>query len=369
MFRRETIQSLTPVERRYAAHASAAFNLDLHSRLRQIADATAELVGDNLDALILGGGYGRGEGGVTLVDGVEHPYNDLDFTLVVHRADAVSEQQLTAMRQKFAQQMGIHVDYSRPFTRQEIRRWPACLMWWDLVRGHVVLAGSPTILLDNAPAHLQQPLPLIEATRLLLNRGAGLLWALRVVRGIEPEPDHDFVRRNYYKCLLAFGDALLIGHQRFTTQYHGRDTCLSQLAATVPGVRAMGLEAAYREALRFKFHPHAMAPTSPNEKQLLTLTEQWGEVLLYLEQLRTGRGWESLEMYTQWRGLREPEQHHLRQVPRNVLRNLQGSRCAWRYPREQLYRQLPVLLGLTTRPVTNWPEATARFLTIWQQCN
>ena len=369
MFQRDTLQSFAPVERRYAAHASAAFNLYLHSMLRQIADATAQLVGDNLVALILGGGYGRGEGGVTLVDGAEQPYNDLDFTLVVHRVDAVPEHKLAAMRQECAQHIGIHVDYSRPFTLQEIRRWPACLMWWDLVRGHVVLTGSPTILLDNVPAHLQQPLPLIEATRLLLNRGAGLLWALRVVRGIEPEPDHDFVRRNFYKCLLALGDALLIGHQRFTTPYHDRDTRLSQLAATVPSVHALGLEAAYREALRFKFHPHLMALTPPDEKQLLALSEQWGDVLLYLEQLRTGRRWESLEMYAQWRGLREPEQHHLSQVPRNVLRNLQGGRCTWRYPREQLYRQLPVLLGLTTMPVTKWPEVTARFLTIWQQFN
>ncbi len=369
MLQCETVQSFVPVERRYAAHASAAFNLSLHNMLEQIADATTQVIGDNLVALILGGGYGRGEGGVVCVDGVEYPYNDLDFTLVVHRANAVPEQEIAVIRQEFAQKIGIHVDYSRPCTLQQMRRWPACLMWWDLVHGHVVLTGSPTILLDNVPAYFQLPLPLIEATRLLLNRGAGLLWALRVVRGIEAEPDDDFVRRNYYKCLLALGDALLIGHQQFTTQYHGRDMRLLQLEATMPDVQALGLDATYRQALQFKFHPHVMPPTPPDEKQLLAVAEQWGDVLLYLEQLRTGRHWESLEMYAQWRGLREPKQHQLSQLPRNVLRNLQSGRCAWRYPREQLYRQLPVLLGLTTTPVTNWPEASAHFLTIWQQCN
>ena len=81
----------------------------------------------------------------------------------------------------------------------------------------------------RAPSALHEPLPAIEGARLLLNRGAGLLWAMRVVQGHESPPDVDFVRRNYWKCALALGDALLIAHQRYSTPYSGRDEAFSQL--------------------------------------------------------------------------------------------------------------------------------------------
>ena len=56
-------------------------------------------------------------------------------------------------------------------------------MWYDLLNGHIVIKGPSDILSAHAPAALKKTLPVIEATRLVLNRGAGLLWALRVVRG------------------------------------------------------------------------------------------------------------------------------------------------------------------------------------------
>src|SRR5438105_13305058 len=57
---------------------------ELEALLRQlcthISERVARLVPEGkLEALVLGGGYGRGEGGVLTTDAGERPYNDLEF--------------------------------------------------------------------------------------------------------------------------------------------------------------------------------------------------------------------------------------------------------------------------------------------------
>lgn len=353
----------------YAHHGSDEFNARLHAVSQRLTADTQKALGDNLVALILGGGYGRGEGGVVHIDGVEQPYNDLDFTLVVKRKRTIPEGALETISKTYEAQVHIDVDFSRPLTLRDIQHWPHWLMWYDLLNGHIVLAGPPDVLTAHAPAALQKPLPVIEATRLLLNRGAGLLWAMRVVREVEPPPDSDFIRRNYYKCALALGDALLITHQRFATPYRGREERLIQLAADAEEVAAFGLEAIYREALHFKFTPDEVSAQGLDEGKLDDMAERWGAVFLHVERRRTGRQWPSLTEYARWRGLREPEQNVLTRWLRNLIRNRQLGIWSRRYPREGLYRQLPVLLGLAEPSVADWPVETARFLATWNRFN
>jgi hypothetical protein len=353
----------------YAWHASQQFNANLREVLRQLTLDVQQALGDNLTALILGGGYGRGEGGIVRINGVEQPYNDLDFTLVVKHKRAVPQDLLAAVCKRYEAILKVQVDFSRPLTVKNIRRWPHWLMWYDLLNGHVVLTGPPDILSAHAPTLLQKPLPSIEATRLLLNRGAGLLWAMQVVQGLEPPPDLDFVRRNYYKCALALGDALLIVYQRFATPYHGRDLRLIELTQTVKEVAALQLESLYHTALRFKFRPDEVLDIAFDLERLQVLAERWGLVFLHVEQLRTNHPGFSLTDYVKWSGLREPVQQPGIKRLRNWIQNGRLGTWSWRYPREKLYRQLPILLGLTEIPVIDWLEETARFLKIWHRFN
>ncbi len=354
---------------RYADHGSDAFNARMNDVSLRIGRDVEQALGGNFVALILGGGYGRGEGGVNRVNGVEQPYNDLDFTLVVKRKGRVPSDRLDAISKHYKKEIRIDVDFSRPMTLHDIETWPRWLMWYDLLNGHIVVKGPPDILTAHAPDSLKQPLPAIEATRLALNRGAGLLWALRVARGLEKGSDQDFVRRNYYKCILAMGDALLIAHRRFATPYRGRDDRLTRLGRDSPDVAALKLGMLYHEALRFKFQPDALPDTQVGENQLKDLARRWGAVFLHVERIRTGRNWVSLSEYVRWKGLREVEQHCMKNLARNLIRNQQLDICSWKYPREALYRQLPVLLGLTDQPVSDWPAESARFLRIWDRFN
>ena len=352
----------------YARHASADFNFRMQGWLAALSGEVRQAMGENLVALVLGGGYGRGEGGVLRVSGAELPYNDLDLVLIVRRKTALPWDALHGIQHKYASLTGIEVDFSRPLTVDDIRGWPPTLMWSDLLHGHRVLDGDADILTANAPDLRSDRLMPVEATRLLLNRGAGLLWALRIARGCEPAPDPDFIRRNYYKCALALGDALLISQGRFTTGYAGRGERLSQLLGELPRSFPFDLQSLYHDALTFKFWPGELAST-PGEPLLKELASDWGQVLLYVESRRAHREFRSASEYSGCRDAREPERNTMSWWPRNLVRNRQLGCWSLRHPRERLYRELPILLGLCECKVADWAARSARFLTIWKQVN
>ncbi len=351
----------------YAQHASAEFNAGLHKELIDLTQAVRAESEDNLIALVLGGGYGRGEGGVVCENGYEYPYNDLDFTIVVSRKEPSMAKKLSTLSEPFAKRLRIEIDYSRPLTIADIRNWPHWMMWHDLLLGHQVLYGPEDILTANAPEAVRAPLPLVEGTRLLLNRGAGLLWAMRVAVGLDESPDADFTRRNYYKCLLALGDALLVAAGKYTTRYTGRDRLLADALASTQEFSAIDVLPQYQAALRFKFQPDHLPGAQQSLTQLRDLVPLWGQVWLAVERQRTGRTWPGVDEYCAWGGLREPEEHRGANWLRNVAVNARRGHISPYYPREMLYRQLPTLLE--SADAADWAEKTQQFLAIWRRFN
>lgn len=352
----------------FATAGSPRFNEWMAVRLQAIASDVKTLLGANLEALILGGGYGRGEGGVVTINGVERPYNDLDLFLIVHDKKLVDREGLRRISEQNVSALGVDVDFSRPLTPRDIMRWGRELRWYDLVRGHKVLKGPKNILQDLAPDSLDsQPAP-IEATRLLLNRGAGLVWALRVAKGLELAPDDDFVRRNYYKCVLALGDALLLSCGYYVSGYTGKEKLLAHLGSCSSWVRALELDQLFADAVRFKFTPDAAAPGQPRVEGLEAVAELWGRVLLLVESKRTGNSWSSISQYTRWNGVRERQKNIFIERPKNFVRNALLGVWSTRYPRERLYRSLPMLLcdGGTEEA---WRERSADVLSLWDKFN
>jgi hypothetical protein len=350
-----------------ARQGSAAFNQGLHAELAAITADVVAAVGPSMEALVLGGGYGRGEGGVVLIDGVEHPYNDFDLFLFVKPGAHVQVQALNARLEPHAHRLGIHVDVSRPIRLAEIPNWPPALIWLDLLEGHTVLAGPTDVLSSRAPAWLGRPLPSVEALRLLLNRGAGLLWAMRVVRNAEPPPDPQFVRRNAYKAALALGDALLILHGGYRSVCTGRDALFQALADTNPEVRALDVADFHREGLAFKFHPDQAPRDAWTTPDLEALCAAFIRVFLAIESRRHGIRLDTPAAYAAWDGRREPREGGLERLLRNAVQNLRAGHVCLRAPRERLYPDLPRLLAPTSSHSGTWPDETARWLTAWRR--
>ncbi|MEW6128485.1 MAG: hypothetical protein AB1757_15705 [Acidobacteriota bacterium] len=363
------LETINSAELVYARQASPAFNFRLNESLNRISEAVYLALGENLIALILGGGYGRGEGGVVYKDGIEQPYNDLDLVLVVKEKTRIDYKALHRISEKYAKNLGIHVDFSRPLDLKDIQHLPNCLMWQDLLNGHIVIQGDKNILNDYAPETLKDKLPVIEASRLLLNRGAGLLWAMRIARKVESGQDSDFIRRNYYKCALALGDALLITYRQYQTAYRGRNQLLANLAKENAEVAAMNLTGLYNKALIFKFSPDDISNTTIDEFRLQVLAENWGIVYLHIESYRTRQKFNSLDEYANWIGIREPQQNTFKYALRNFIRNLQIKKLSLSYPREALFRTLPILLGVCHSTVKDWDTESAKFIEVWRRFN
>lgn len=349
--------------RAFARHASDAFNAWMEERVQAIAADVRAALGDGLLALVLGGGYARGEGGVVDTPDGERPYNDLDFVVVQPRADRALGERLAPVAARHHAILGIDVDFSRPLTVEAIRAWPHYLMWTDLLGGHRVIVGDPRIITDNAPAVLRESPPLIEATRLLLNRGAGLLWSRRIREGLEPAPDADFVRRNMHKAALAMGDAFIMKHRRHQVAYEGRDALLASLGDS----DAAPLLGAYREALAFRLRPGAPQPAHGTAAELAALAAEWTRVWLHIEGARRGEPFASVADYAAWGGVREPARSGLRDAPANLLRNARTGRLSLRYPRERLYRTLPALLAAPA--AGTWAAESAECLALWRRYN
>jgi hypothetical protein len=353
----------------YATHASEDFNKMMEQEINTITKEVESSLGDSLVALILGGGYGRGEGAVVKTSGQEKPYNDLDFTIIVKQKSDQLNRALQHVSKVHTERIGIDVDFSRPLTLSEVQQFPHWLMWYDLLNGHIVTSGAKDVLISNVPDSLKEPLPGIEASRLLLNRGAGLLWATLVSLGKEEEEDPDFRRRNLYKCLLALGDSFMIVHQVYETPYTDRDKRLKAFLEKKSLVLYPEFLSDYTSALQFKFSPNKLPSGPPATSVFEKAGKKWLTTFLHVESVRTGKEFGSVQDYINWKGLREPEQHSIKSLPRNIVQNIRQHKICWKYTREHLFRTLPKLISAMGSPNNQWVEESKHFLELWKRYN
>lgn len=228
--------------------------------------AAAPDIADGVHAVVLGGGYGRGEGGAT-PEG--KPYNDLDF-FVIGKPPG-TEEFFAGLSRKWKDILGIDVDFHPVSALEELYANAGTLMMQELFAGHRVIYGDREIFTD-APVMPFEQLPWREGARLLLNRGTGLLLARR---RMESGPDVEFVRRNLHKAALGCGDALLIAAHSY--RRHGTER-LEEILRRYPGTP---LAAVYGEALRYKYTPEPDVDETAEE-----LSGRWAEMRsVYFESL------------------------------------------------------------------------------------
>ena len=187
--------------------------------LPQLADDVRALASPKLVGLWLGGGYGRGEGGVFYAEGrPSRPYNDIDFFVFTEGASDEEKDALAASLEpvaaKYAAVFGADVDFCRPRNPPDYKKDEERLMIQELKRGHLALLGGDG-LLDHVKALEPGELPRMEALRLLMNRGMGLVLAAQKVRDLAAPADRTFFIRNLNKAILGAGDAQLLAAGRY----------------------------------------------------------------------------------------------------------------------------------------------------------
>ena len=339
------------------------FTLDgsksLERHLASICQKALELVEDStrkIDGLLLGGGYGRGEGGVLRTENGDQPYNDLDFYVFMPGTRWLNEKcharALHQAGEELTSIAGIEVEFKIE-SLARLRREPVSMFSYDLLAGHRWIKGDDN-LLRGCEHHLQaERIPLHEGARLLLNRCSGLLFAT------DPGQSTDFIRRNIAKAQLALGDAVLTRFGKYHWSCLERRERVNRLFIDLPWWGEVQRHHAI--GVDFKLHPYRS--TEPREElvrdhqAVSTLARQ---VWLWYESHRLSAPFASVRDYAASEANKCPETGALKNLLINVK---EFGRPSFRYPRERLFNVCPTLLWEQRAT----PDSIGQYQSIWRR--
>jgi len=377
-------------QRRFTHDGSPELESHLQQTCELVLASVRQLIpADRLEGLLLGGGYGRGEGGVRRTPAGDQPYNDLEFYVFVRGQAVLAERQyrqpLHELGESLSPAAGLEVEF-KVLTLDKLRQSPPSMFYYDLVMGHRWFAGDDTLLAGCEPHRDATQIPLHEATRLLMNRCSGLLFAkARLAKSDFTPDDADFVVRNLAKAQLALGDVLLTAHGQYHWSCQERHRRLEQLdLISLPWAAALIPQ--HATGVEFKLHPtrsgESRTALTARHQELAALGEK---LWLWLETRRLGRPFANARDYVLSIINKCPETSGLR----NRLVNLRAfglsGLTSTRYPRERLLETLPLLLwehsALTTpsllatiqtqlrTPATDLAGLVAAYGVIWGRFN
>lgn len=345
---------LTATKARLTLDGSAELERRLAMLCRQISQSVLERVGRHkLEALVLGGGYGRGQGGVLQTQKEDAPYNDLEFYVFLKGNVVLNTRRyrarLDGLSHALSPAAGLHVEFKID-SIDKLRRAPVSIFSYDLVSGHWIVDG-PVHLFRECSHHLDATrIEPSEAARLLLNRCSGLLLARELLNQPRLTAEQsDFIGRNLAKLELALGDALLAADGKYHWDCLERNRRLKELRFSEPTPFLEQVLGHHASGVSFKLHPSRQVKSLPEfQKEHRELTELALQVWLWVENRRLNIHFTSIEQYafspltkcsgTSWF--------------KNVLLSLRTfgpgatlDRYSPRYPRERLMNALPLLLA------------------------
>jgi len=324
---------------------------------RVVDEVTALPEARGLVALVLAGGYGRGEGGFRFSGSTAVPYNDYDYFVVVRdcgmRERRRLNRRLHVLGEHLGREFGLEVDFA-VLPAERLARLPACLMYSELKWRHRVLAGDPRAL-DGITSPPVDGLPLAEFSRMMLNRGALLLMNAQELAGgatVRVRSCERFLRY-FSKGVLAAGDARLAAAGRYHPSVDERSRRLQTLEW--PGSGRERFLDLYDLAVRIKLGGEPARVLPPGEPQRLQrlAVHEWLEAYRVLESARLGQAPETWQTYAsagvakgQGAGRWWSPLHHLAlSIAAAVARvQLPDPDRALRHPRERLMSALPLLL-------------------------
>ncbi len=303
-------------------------------------------VTEKVDALILGGGYGRGEG--SLLRGEDgNPevslYNDLDYFLFTSHPNASGiAAAVNDMETAGRDILGIDVDI-KCLAPSDLGDPSESMMFSDLIAGHHVVYGAADYLRSRFPEVDQSRIPALEVSRLLWNRGTGLFFASCHIGRRE---DPDFILRNHSKLKLATGDALLALEGQYVGSALER---FRRFQAHRPD-KTLGIDLAdlYSEGVRFKLSPsRGKADWAKLREENRSLARLWATLFLHSESIRLGTRFETPAAYVEGCDPRSPEVPRWKTplfAVRDFLKYRRWLSPVRDYPRAALFRSLFCLL-------------------------
>jgi hypothetical protein len=302
-------------------------------------------------ALLLAGGYGRGEGGIFRENetGAPQLYNDLEFFLIV--ADDVPmppfESWCASQAHRGEEKIGIEVEF-KLLRESALRQAEPSMFFYDLLAAHIPVFGGREFT-DSLPSALRDPalIPAHEAARLLFNRGSGLFFSLVALERNDARAANGFIERNHAKVRLALADAVLAVNGRHHFSCRERHQRLAEpLPSTPPGWPQ--LVAWHSEGVEFKLHPRHRFPSAAELREAQgKIAALWLSTFLWLESRRLGKNFAKPSDYAAFPGRLFPGTNPVRNFALHARDRFRrgGALPGWfDYPRAALQRALACAL-------------------------
>lgn len=202
-------------------------------------------------AVVMLGGYGRGEGGVDIdADGREKPHNNLDF-LIITRAGVdgrslkdAADRAIAPLVARF--EIGMDVGY---VSEAQLASSPCLVMWYDMRFGHKVVLGD-TGYVSGLNAFTLDHIAPWDVRNLLVNRGTLLVInELLLEKQLDDERARTVIK-HAVKAIIGYGDAVLFFRRQYDWSYVEKQTRMRKLKNVDPMIQGL-----YDEAAEFRFKP------------------------------------------------------------------------------------------------------------------
>ena len=319
-------------------------DVTVQKALNLVVRNVLELMGENLDAILLIGGFGRGEGGVVKENGRFRPVNDFDMAVLVAKAYRRIHRQYTRQLQELCADLAplcgvkqIDIGISHPL---RFRFAPNLVESYEVRNGYKVLWGDIDLeaLMPDLPA---DRLPLLDGAIYFLSRGSGMLipalYFLLDGKGESGKvekilPRH---RENFQievnKGCLAMGNALLLLRKQYHFSYRERRRRMQQMEMNdVPDGEMV--RSWYVEAVQQKLLPRFDWPGDAKMiERWFCVRDVFARFFLWFEGVRLGREFQNWEAYSSFVSsqVRDPFAARLRVSLRVIMkkgiRSIYGS--------------------------------------------
>ncbi|MEF3695252.1 MAG: hypothetical protein V3576_07890 [Candidatus Cloacimonadota bacterium] len=373
---------------RYSALGSAEFDQRVEAILAGVAhEFDAQVDHRSVKALVLGGGYGRGEGGVLHKDGKEELYNDLDIFVFTRKLDLVGklnlQKQIRTLHHTLSERHHLDIDFSTPKDISKLSHEPFSLMMYDLSCGYKVIWGKLDLKL-YLPPWKASDMPREEAVKLLLNRAMGLFFSREKLK--QEHPDTDYINRNIHKAWQALGEAILISERVYNSSTPKKISRL-QVMGLDQYTAFSGFRDRFEESMQFKLSPEPERYSLPELKDRLDeIIPVFQGVYYRIWAVLSGMSIKGQRSYKEAVCAYHRENTGTAALAKNLLLNLrdrswQPGNLSLAYPRQRLYLALPWLLFGSSEPspelcqILGVPQGQTRetlqdrFVKLWQRYN